>query len=425
MVAAFARRELSPVEVLPSGDDPFGAFTAWCLDRARAEARTAEAAWARGEPTGPLCGVPFAAKDILDTAGVATECGSAILSGRVPVEDAAAVARIRAAGGILVGKTATVEFAWGLMMRTTRNPYDPERTPGGSSGGSAVAVATGTVPLALGTDTGGSIRLPAGFCGIVGHKTGPVSIPKDGCWPLARSLDSIGPLTSTVADAELLFGVLAEPWVRRAGLAAPMAGGAMAVPGLRLGVPRDLGLPLAPAVQSALSATIERLRSAGAEVVDVDIPSPDEVMTAFSPGFMLEALSAHITAGLWPSRRGEYTDSVRRRLELAEAQSAEAFVAGMEASGRVHDAYAELWQQIDVLLTPVCAVGPPRIDDAHADLRDVASPFLAPQNLLGIPATSVPAGRDEDGMPIGVQVTGPSGQDQRVLAVAAAAIAPA
>jgi Asp-tRNA(Asn)/Glu-tRNA(Gln) amidotransferase A subunit family amidase len=203
-----------------------------------------------------------------------------------------------------------------------------------------------------------------------------------------------------------------------------MAGGAPALPGLRVGVARDLGMPISPAVASAVASTAERLRSAGAEIVDVDVPAPDEVMAAYSPGFLLEALSAHITAGLWPSRRVEYTDAVRRRLELAEAQPAEAFVAGMEASGRVHDAYAELWQQIDVLLTPVCAAGPPRIDDEHADLRDTASPLLVAQNLLGVPATSVPAGRDEDGMPIGIQITGPSGQDSRILAAAGAAMAP-
>jgi aspartyl-tRNA(Asn)/glutamyl-tRNA(Gln) amidotransferase subunit A len=220
LLTAFARREASPVEVLAACEARIaadgarlGAFATLTLEAARVEARAAEAAWRRGE-AGPLCGLPLAVKDLFDTAGVETACGSALLAGRVPARDATAVARCRIAGAVVVGKTRTHEFAWGLTMRgadgvpVTRNPHDPERLPGGSSGGSAVAVATGMAPLALGTDTGGSIRLPAAWCRITGHKPTYGRVPTDGVWPLAPSFDHAGPMAATPGDCALLLGVL-------------------------------------------------------------------------------------------------------------------------------------------------------------------------------------------------------------------------
>src|SRR5581483_6272914 len=199
LLEELAARRLSPVELLDAlaarieaVDEHVGGFTALCLERAREEARAAEAAWGRGEAR-PLEGLPFGVKDLFDSEGVRTAYGSPMFASHVPARDAEAVRRARAAGAILVGKTQTHEFAWGItsvneLMGSARNPWAPERLSGGSSGGSAVALATGEVPLALGSDTGGSIRVPSAFCGTVGLKPTWGRISAAGAWPLARSL---------------------------------------------------------------------------------------------------------------------------------------------------------------------------------------------------------------------------------------------
>jgi aspartyl-tRNA(Asn)/glutamyl-tRNA(Gln) amidotransferase subunit A len=186
-----------------------GAFTTLCLERASEEARSAEQAYLGGMGQGPLAGVPFGAKDVFDSEGIRTTYGSAMFSDHIPAADAAAVRRAREAGGILIGKTQTHEFAWGItsvnfLMGTSRNPWSVERFSGGSSGGSAVALAAHLVPLALGTDTGGSIRVPSAFCGIVGLKPTYGRISKAGIFPLANSLDHPGPMARTPIDAALL-----------------------------------------------------------------------------------------------------------------------------------------------------------------------------------------------------------------------------
>ena len=213
--AAFAARELSPVEVIDGTVDEFGAFVTPTLERARDEARAAERAYTDGTARA-LEGLPLAVKDLFDTEGVPTSYGSPIFAGHVPDADAEAVRRARAAGAIVVGKTLTHEFAWGITSNNPhyppcRNPWDPERVPGGSSGGSAVALASGAAALALGSDTGGSIRIPAAFCGVSGLKPTYSRIPVTGVFPLARSLDHVGPMAVTPADVRLFYEVLAGP----------------------------------------------------------------------------------------------------------------------------------------------------------------------------------------------------------------------
>jgi len=218
LLEAYAARTLSPVEVvaeLSAKDDPHGAFWARCPERAGEEARAAEARWADGTAR-PLEGVPLAVKDLFDTEGVETTYGSPMFRGYVPERDATAVAIAREAGAIVLGKTATHEFAWGYSsindaMGTVRNPRDRERVAGGSSGGSAAAVADGLAPLALGTDTGGSIRVPAAFCGVYGLKPTFGRVSLDGVWPLARTLDHAGPIAGSIRDLRLFYEVLARP----------------------------------------------------------------------------------------------------------------------------------------------------------------------------------------------------------------------
>jgi aspartyl-tRNA(Asn)/glutamyl-tRNA(Gln) amidotransferase subunit A len=421
-------RSLSPVELVDALaaridelDAPLGAFQALCIDRAREEAREAEAAWSRGEPSGPLCGIPLAVKDLFDTAGVETACGAAMLAGRVPQADAEAVRRARAAGAIVLGKTTTHPFAWGLTMDgQTRNPYDLARTPGGSSGGSAAALAAGMAPLALGSDTGGSIRLPASYCGVVGIKPTFGRVSLAGCWPLCATLDHAGPMARTAADCELLLAAICD-W-------APEA---IALDGLVVGVPDGFGVPLVPEVEAALRAASEALQDAGAHVEDVPAPDWRRFDDAFEPIFFAEAHASHVRGGLWPDRRAEYPPSVAPRVEIAERVGLAAHLEASAAREALRGEVDALFERVDLLLTPVSAAPAPRIADErfeHAGrqvaLRDVVVPLTCPQDLLGLPACAVPGGTDRHGVPVGVQLTGPRGSEARVLAAARAAPPP-
>jgi aspartyl-tRNA(Asn)/glutamyl-tRNA(Gln) amidotransferase subunit A len=378
LLAAFAARELSPVQALQDCEARFdpglGAFAALCLERAHEEARAAEAAWRDGT-AGPLCGVPLAVKDIFDTAGVETACGSRILAGRVPLRDAEAVRRARAAGAIVIGKTRTHEFAWGMSMLghddvpVTRNPHDPERMPGGSSGGSGAAVARGMAPLALGTDTGGSIRLPAAWCRVYGFKPTHGAIPLEGVWPLAPTLDHVGPMATCAEDCALLFEVLRG---------APVA--------------REAPAP---------------------RIADPDVlPDGDAAATVYSRLMCTEALHTHRGLGLWPARADEYTPRVRERLELAETFSDADVLEARAELDRMRVAMDGVWAEYDLVESPIASAGPPRFD-AGIDPRDLAARWVVLQDLLGLPCLA---------RPDGTQLTGPRGADAAVLA--AGVIAP-
>jgi aspartyl-tRNA(Asn)/glutamyl-tRNA(Gln) amidotransferase subunit A len=358
--------------------DTLGAWAALSLDSARAEAQAAEAAWAHGEPTGPLCGVPVGVKDLFDTAGIETAAGSPLLAGRVPASDALAVARCRAAGAVIVGKTRTHPFAWGITMRAadgspvTRNPHDPERTPGGSSGGSAVAVAAGHVPLALGTDTGGSIRIPAAWCRITGFKPTHGRVPLDGVWPLAPSLDHAGPLAATAADCALALGVLDGSG------------------------------------QTALAVLPDRdLVIAGAEV----LPDGERVLACFGVIQRVEALAVHRAAGLWPARAAGYSRDTRERLQAIERVSdADVRAAEAEREALRAEVAAIFAGGVDLIRSPVAPIAPPRWDE-WVDPRPHVLPHTTLQDLLGLPACALPDA---------TQLTGPPGADRLVLAAAAA-----
>jgi aspartyl-tRNA(Asn)/glutamyl-tRNA(Gln) amidotransferase subunit A len=424
LLGAYRERALSPVEVVDALaariaelDPRLGAFRALRVERAREEARRAEAEWARGEPSGPLCGVPLAVKDIFDTAGVETACGAELLAGRVPEADAEAVRRAREAGAIVLGKTATHPFAWGLTMDgRTANPYDRARTPGGSSGGSAVALAAGMAPLALGSDTGGSIRLPAAYCGVVGIKPTFGRVSLAGAWPLCPTLDHAGPMARTAADCELLLAAIGV-WTPRETV----------LDGLLVGVPADFGLPLAPEVEAAVRAAAAALEDAGARIEAVAPPDWARFDDAFGTIFLAEAHATHARSGLWPERRGEYPPSVARRVELAERVTLPEYLAATAEREALRAEMEALFARADLLLTPVSAAPAPRIADEHflhagreVALREVVVPLVCPQDLLGLPACAVPAGRDRHDVPVGVQLSGPRGAEARVLAAARA-----
>jgi aspartyl-tRNA(Asn)/glutamyl-tRNA(Gln) amidotransferase subunit A len=445
LLAGYGRRAFSPVEVVEAlaeriaeVDGGLGAFTTLCLDRARDEARVAERRYLRGETLGPLTGVPFAAKDIFDSAGVRTTYGSPMFADHVPAADATAVRRAREAGAILVGKTQTHEFAWGItsvnfLMGTSRNPWAPERLSGGSSGGSAVALATHQVPLALGSDTGGSIRVPSSFCGVVGLKPtyGRISLAR--VWPLARSLDHAGPLARTPSDVALFLAILAgsdaaDPATEDAPLGDLETQLHAGLAGFSIGVCGALHLvELTSEAQAAFDDAVRTAEALGARVVEVDFEPSEIVYRTFSTIQRAEALFTHQQAGLFPSRRAEYGDDVRNRLDLAADVTLSDYLAASIDRQRIRAAFARLFQRVDVLLTPIAAGSPLPIGKEtlvhggrEIEFRELVMTYTTPQDLAGLPACAVRAGFDSLGIPIGVQLTGPPRAEGRVLRAAQA-----
>jgi aspartyl-tRNA(Asn)/glutamyl-tRNA(Gln) amidotransferase subunit A len=442
LLREYASRSLSPVEAvdavaarIDTVDDLVGGFTALCLDRARDEARASEAAWAKGEAR-PLEGVPFAVKDLFDSEGVRTAYGSPMFADHVPGRDAEAVRRARAAGAIMVGKTQTHEFAWGItsvneLVGSACNPWALDRVSGGSSGGSAVVLAADEVPMTLGSDTGGSIRVPASFCGIVGLKPtfGRVSAAR--AWPLARSLDHPGPMARTPADAALLLEAVAgvdpdDPATVDIPLGDVRGELERGTDGLVVGVSPDLHLvPLAPDVRAVLESTIGAFEGAGVRIVELAVPEAALILPSFRTTQSAEALDTHRRAGLYPERRGEYGADVLERLDAATAVTIEQYLAAAADRQRVRAAFARALERCDVLLTPVSAGSPVRIGEetvvhggTELTFRELVMSYTTPQDLTGLPACAVRAGFDALGIPVGVQFTAGPWQEGRVLRAA-------
>jgi aspartyl-tRNA(Asn)/glutamyl-tRNA(Gln) amidotransferase subunit A len=432
LVAGYIAHDFSPLEVLDEVAERIGlidrlnAFVALDLERAAVEAKRITAAYVRGEETRPLAGVPIAVKDIIDTADLTTAHGSSIFRGRRPTVDATVVRRAREHGAIVVGKTNTHEFAWGITTDNphygaSANPWSPDRTPGGSSGGSAVAVATGVVPFALGTDTGGSIRIPAACCGVVGLKPTFGRVSTSGVFPLARSLDHIGLLTRTPRDARLVLSAIAGRDVADPATALTLAASplkAEVVVGRCLpasGLSRDLG--------QAAAAALQRLERSGATTVDVELPEDYE--HAFITIQGAEAHRLHRELGLFPQRAEDYGTDVRERLESTASISLSDYLQAVERRNAIRAAWSDVLRLVDVVVSPVSPVPPPRRGEysiqhngAAASFRDLVMPFTMPQNLTGFPACSVPLGFDQDGLPVAIQLTGRPGDERLLLQLA-------
>ena len=417
--AGYRAGDFTPVEVVDAiaarierMNAGLGAFTTLCLDRAREEAQRADVA----DDDRPLAGVPFAAKDLYDTAGVRTTYGSAIFAGHVPDRDAAAVAAVKNAGGILVGKTQTHEFAWGITsinesVGSSHNPWDPRRIPGGSSGGSGVALAARMVPLALGTDTGGSIRIPGAFCGVTGLKPTFGRVDLGGVWPLSPSLDHAGPMARTPLDLALLLGAMEE----HPALPVPRGLGRQTIvtcPELHL-------TPATLAVGRAMGAAVDKLKHLGAQVEERSLPGAEHIEDTFRVIQACEALHVHTDAGLFPSRLGEYTSDVRSRLQAAPRVPPSDYVRATERREHLRANLGRLLRDGALLITPVSAVAPPTPDDT-ATLRSTVMPYTMPQNLTGFPSVAVRAGFDPHGLPIGIQITAPPWREADALRAARA-----
>ncbi|MFE1770730.1 amidase [Streptomyces sp. NPDC059008] len=422
---AIRERRMSPVELvdsvldrLASVEPHLGAYATVTAERARRSARAAEREAAAGRLRGPLHGIPMALKDLIDVAGTATTAGSRVRADHRATADSTVAARLAAAGAVLVGKTETHEFAYGLTTPQTRNAWDRDRVAGGSSGGSAVAVAAGAAVFALGTDTGGSVRVPAALNGVVGLKPTYGLVPRHGVTSLSWSLDHVGTLTRSVEDAALVLSAVAGPDPRdQASLPAAAGdyrpGGEGDLTGLRVGVPGNYYFDrVDPEVESAVRTAVDRLRALGARLVDVEIPMTRYVQATHWGLMVPEATASHErTLRTVPDLYGA---DVRVLLEAGELLSAGDYLRAQRARTLMRQEWARMLTEVDVIAAPTVPVtavpaGESSVtwsDGTEESVSDAYVRLSSPANLTGVPALSVPVGHDRAGLPIGMQLLG-------------------
>jgi aspartyl-tRNA(Asn)/glutamyl-tRNA(Gln) amidotransferase subunit A len=427
--ALVQRRAISPRELTAAILDRIdrvnprlNAFITVLREQAEREAARAEQELAAGQSRGPLHGLPISLKDLYDTAGVRTTGGAKILADRVPQQDCTVTRRLREAGAVIVGKTNLHEFAFGVTSANphfgpVRNPWAPDRVPGGSSGGSGAAVAAGMGAASLGSDTGGSIRIPAALCGITGLKPTYGRVSRAGVLPLAWSLDHAGPMTRTVEDAALVLQTIAgydpaDPASSRAPVPNFRAELQDGIRGLRFGVPRRyFYTELSPDVEGAVEAALAELERLGARRVDTELSYIDYALDAMESIILPEAVSVHLQ---WlRERRADYGEDVRDRLLAALAIPAVQYVDGQRVRRLIAQGFSEALRQVDVLVTPTTAIPAP----PAAGFRDprLLTRFTAPINLTGLPACAVPCGFSTEGLPLSIQIIGRAFDEATVL----------
>ncbi|MFE3175975.1 amidase [Amycolatopsis sp. NPDC059090] len=400
--AAIRDRRVSPTElvedVLTRIDEVEPRLHAYVsVDAERARAEAAEL----GQIRGPLHGIPMGLKDLIDVAGTATTASSQVRAGHRAEKDSTVAAQLKAAGAVLLGKTHTHEFAYGLTTPQTHNARDQSRVAGGSSGGSAVAVAAGAATFALGTDTGGSIRVPAALNGVVGLKPTYGLIPRNGVTSLSWSLDHVGPITRTVEDAALVLSVL---------IGQPIPAGEE-LTGLRVGIPGNYYFDhIDPAVEAAVREAIDRFAGLGAELVDVEIPLT-RYLQATHWGLMVPEATAYHERSL-RTVPDQYAADVRVLLEAGELMSAGDYLRAQRARTLMREEWTRLFEQIDVLAAPTVPMtavpaGQETVTWSDGTVEAVSDAYVrlsAPANITGAPALTLPIGDDPDGMPIGLQL---------------------
>ena len=398
------------------------AFITVLADAAREQARRADADIAAGRYRGPLHGVPVSLKDLIDLNGTPTTAASRVRTGHIAAADATVVTRLREAGAVLIGKTNLHEFAFGTTNEDSafgpaRHPLDPSRSPGGSSGGSAVSVLADMAYASVGTDTGGSIRIPAAACGLVGLKPTIGEIPTDGVVPLSGTLDHVGPICRSVEDAAILYDVLR-------GAPAAQATRPRDARGLRFGMLRGYFMALLdPAVADGFERACARLQEGGVKLHDVAIPHAGDIASIYLHIVLSEAAAYH--AKTLESRGDDYTANVRLRLEMGRYILAEDYVRALR--GRevlMHEVDAAL-MDCDCLLLPSLAIPAPpigvatvRIGGSDELVRNVMLRLAQLFNLTGHPAITVPCGHTPEGWPVGAQIVGHRGRTTALLDMA-------
>ncbi len=433
------RRELSSAEITDSVlsriealESQLNAFITVLAEPARRQANEADREIAAGGYRGPLHGIPVSVKDLFWTAGVRTTGGSRLLRHWIPNTSATVVNRLRQAGAVLIGKANMYEFAYGSVhtdVGPARNPWDPLRSTGGSSSGSAAAVAAGMGYGSVGSDTGGSIRIPAAFCGIVGMKPTYGRVSRHGAIPLSWSCDHMGPMTRTVADCAALLKVIAgtDP-LDSTSSELPVSDYSLElerdVSALRIGIaPSYLRENIAPSALSVIENAIQHFQGLGASIQAVDPPSPSDLVPV-----LLAIMSAEAAAYHLPALRAEsdmFSDAVRERLELGALTPATTYIHAQRLRKQVMEQMRDAMSRVDILLMPTSPMTAPLIDedlstseDAHPELLAARINYTGPFDLTGFPALSIPCGFVESGLPVGMQLVAKPYEEEILLSAA-------
>jgi len=405
-------------------DSKLNAFITVTGETALQEADERDRELADGIDRGPLHGIPIAHKDLMRTKGVRTTAGSKIYADYVPQRDAAIVTRLHEAGAVSLGKTGLHELAYGITSNNPHfgaihNPWDLERIPGGSSGGSAAAVAAGMVPFTTGTDTGGSIRIPASFCGIVGLKPTFGRVNIRGVLPLGFSQDHVGPLTRTVRDAAIAFQAIVDD---PTGYVPPAN---LSLSGLRIGWPKNFFMEQVDSeVEAALLAAFQTASAIEGRVVEIEVPDMNELRAAAATCLLVEAVTV---VRPYLDRRADFGADVLAMLDQGKAILAIDYIEAQRTRRRIDRQFSRLFEQVDCIFTPTTPITAPRIGQTTVEIRGVteevrtaATRFTRVVNALGLPAISIPCGFSRSGLPIGLQIIAAARQEDLLLRVAAA-----
>ena len=436
-----ASKRLSPVEVVNAHLDRIegtegrlNSFITLLREASMKAAKKAERAIQSGDYLGPLHGIPIGLKDLYYTKGIRTTVGSKILRDFVPNADAAVTERFKEAGAIIIGKLQMHEFALGPTSENphdgpTHNPWDIDCITGGSSGGSGSGVASGQCMGALGSDTGGSIRIPASLCGIVGLKPNFGRVSRRGVYPLSWSLDTVGPMTRTVEDAALIMNVIAghdprDPSSSKRPTEDFAATLDQGVNGTRVGIPRNYFYEaIDPEVAEAVRSSARLLEGLGAQVDEVSIPVLDHSLSISRTILSAEAAEFHL--GHLRDRAEDIGADVRARLEAGALTLAKDYIKAQRARTAFNRQMAKTMERFDLLLTPTVPIGAPRIGETTVRVGDRIEPAVdllsrltRPFNISGVPTISVPCGFTSSGMPIGMQLAGRPFEEATVLRVA-------
>lgn len=435
------RGEISPVDLVDVSlerierwSPQLNVYLTVLAENARRQAKAAEREIRRGRVKSPLHGIPVSLKDNFWTRGVRTTAGSAILADWVPNADSDVAKSLAEAGAILLGKTNMHEFAYGITGEnphygSSRNPWAPERISGGSSGGSVVAVALGMGAASVGTDTGGSIRLPSALCGIVGLKPTYGLVSTAGVVPLGTTFDHCGPIARNVTDACILLEAIAGKYPRGAARPGWRALRKTLPRRFRIGLPREFYFDrLEPDVRCAVEGAAKKFELLGARVEEVSLPRLASAVEQATNVVAAEASAYHESQGYFPARAAEYGDDVRGHLEFGHKLLAVDYFRGLGARRDIIADFEAAFEKVDVILAPTAPISAPRVGETQVRVtgdRETATRaellrLTRPSNISGMPAISIPCGFTREGLPVGMQLMGPRWGERRLLAIARA-----
>jgi aspartyl-tRNA(Asn)/glutamyl-tRNA(Gln) amidotransferase subunit A len=435
-----AAGEISPVELtrqtldrIERLDPQLNSYLTTTAELALRQAEAAEREIHAGNRRGPLHGIPYALKDLFFTKGIKTTAGSRIFADFVPGYDATVVEKLAAAGSVLLGKTGLHENAYGITSNNphfgaVRNPWDTSCIPGGSSGGSAAALAAGLCSFSLGTDTGGSIRIPASFCGVAGLKPTFGRVSRHGVFPLSHTLDHVGPFAWTAEDLWYIFAAMTgqdaqdESTVDRP-LPVPQFTAEPSLHGRKIGVPAKFYFEsLDPEVEAATRAALAEMESLGAELIEVTVPDIEEFNLIARLIQIAEATSVHVNN--LDARREDYGDDQQTLLDQGRLVTAVDYLNAQRRRRQLSREFYELFDQVDALAAPAVAILPAKIgqnsvvvNGIEVDVRMMTTRNARALNMTGLPLLSLPCGLSESGLPIGIQLVGALFDEKSVLEI--------